>query len=155
MSLASYHCSTPGSVSSPCLGGGRRTACTRGCCGRGGGCLPAAAVPLENPRRRELAQFVADHVFRHVQPHELPAVMDHKRLTNELRHDRAVPRPGLERLAADAAMLTLHFGEQALINVRALFQRSAHILVLPTLVLGVLIIYASHESRPGDSGLPE
>src|SRR5207248_2938271 len=103
MSLASYHCSTPGSL----LG-----------CRPGRRGLLAAAVALEDPCRRELAQLVADHVLGHIQPHELPAVVDHEGLTNELRDDRAVARPGLHRLAAPGALLPFYLGQQARIDVR-------------------------------------
>src|SRR4051794_16029758 len=61
--------------------------------------LLPAAVPLEDPGRRELTQLVPDHVFRHVQPHELPPVVDQEGRAHELRHDRAVARPRPDRLA--------------------------------------------------------
>src|SRR5579884_1529441 len=112
MSLASYHCSTPGPITTALLGG-RRLAL-------------AAAVPLEDPRRRELAELVSDHVLGHVQPHELPAVVDQERLPDELRHDRAVAGPGLDRLAAAGALLPLHLAHQALVDVGPFFQRPAH-----------------------------
>src|SRR5579871_3009917 len=109
MSLASYHCSTPGRVSL-----GRRRPPL------------AAAVPLEEPGRRELPELVTHHVLGHVQPGELPAVVHEERLADELRYDRAIPRPGLERLAGAGALLPLHLGQQPLIDVGAFLQRPAH-----------------------------
>src|SRR5262245_35195480 len=120
MSLASYPCSTPGHV----LLGGRRSTTRTG--RRGRGRLLAARVALEDPRRRELAELVADHVLGHEQLHELPAVVNLKRLSHELRHDRAVARPGADRLAAARREL-LDLGQQPHIDIWAFFQRSTHI----------------------------
>src|SRR5436305_9921107 len=100
MSLASYHCSTPGRVLLGRLG-------------------LAAAVTAEDAGRGEFAQLVADHVFRHEQLHELLAVVDLKGVADEIRHDHAVPGPGLERPPGGAHALDL--GKQALIDVRPSF----------------------------------
>src|SRR5215467_11237281 len=82
----------------------------------------AAAVSLEDARRSELAELVPDHVLDDKQPHELPAVVDEEGVADELRHDGAVARPRLDRLARPAA-LPLDLGEQPLIDVRAFLQR--------------------------------
>src|SRR5204863_2322165 len=66
--------------------------------GRGGGGLLGLAVGLEGAGERELAQLVADHVLRHVDGDELPAVVHGQRVPDELRRDRGAPRPGLEDL---------------------------------------------------------
>src|SRR5262245_37264446 len=113
MSLASYHCSTPGSVFCSLLGAaGRR--------GRRGAL--AAAVSLEDPRRRELAELVADHVLGHEQLDEDPPVVDQEGVADEVRHDGTVARPGLDRLLVSAALLALDLGQQALIDVRPFLQ---------------------------------
>ena len=59
-----------------------------------------AAVALEGPGRGELAELVADHVLGHVQLDEVPPVVDGEVLAHELGHDRAGPRPDLDRFAA-------------------------------------------------------
>src|SRR5579883_588063 len=79
--------------------------CKRSACARSLFLPLAAAVTLEGPRRGEFAQFVADHVFGHVQPHELPAVVNQERHPDELGDDRAVAGPGLERLALAEALV--------------------------------------------------
>ena len=60
--------------------------------------LTLAAVAAEGPRRGELAQLVADHVFGHEHLHVQLAVVNHERVADELRHDRAGAGPGLDRL---------------------------------------------------------
>src|SRR5437868_5802452 len=111
MSLASYHCSTPGSVE--LLRRGLRL---------------AAAVSLKGSRRCELAELVADHVFRHVQAHELPSVMNEERRADELRDDGAVARPRLDRFPIVRALIAVNPRHQPLINVRPFFQRPAHLI---------------------------
>src|SRR5262245_30714951 len=102
MSLASYHCSTPGCVLL-------------------GGLALATAVPLEDPRRREFAELVADHVLGDEQLHELPPVVHQERVPDELRDDGAVARPGLDRLAVPGG-LALDLGQQARIDVRSFLE---------------------------------
>src|SRR5262245_967114 len=115
MSLASYPCSTPGLVKVSrhgvagyfLLAGGR---------GRGG--LGAAAgVTAERSGRRELAELVTHHVLDHVQADELPAVVDQEGVADELRHDGAVARPGLDRLLGPRAALLLDLLQQTFIDV--------------------------------------
>src|SRR5437879_4201502 len=124
MSLASYPCSTPGCtgrrdtpVSPPvCLCETLLSRLLRAATSRGG--LGAAAgVAAERSRRRELAELVAHHVLDHVQPEELPAVVDQERVADELRHDGAVARPGLDRLLGPRAALLLDFLKQTLIDI--------------------------------------
>src|SRR5690606_22686358 len=55
-----------------------------------------AAVAPEEPRRRELAELVADHVFRDVHGNELVPVVHRERVPNEFRGDRRCTRPGLD-----------------------------------------------------------
>src|SRR5689334_11485513 len=117
MSLASYHCSTPGY----CLLSRKRLL---SCRGRGRLGL-AARVPLEHSRRSELAQLVPDHVLGHEQLHEVLAVVHHERVTDEIGHNRAIARPRLDRLATAGTLLLLDLGEQPLIHVRAFFQRTS------------------------------
>src|SRR5438309_6753679 len=96
------------------------------------------------PRRCEFAQLVTDHVLRHEQLDELPTVVHHERVPHEVRHDRAIARPRLERLAAARALLALHLTQQALADVRSLLDRTAHL----TLSDGVDLFYATGHLRP-------
>ena len=70
---------------------------------------PCALPPCapERPGRGELAELVADHVLGHVQLDEVPAVVDGEVLADELGHDRAGPRPGLDRLVVLPLLLDL------------------------------------------------
>ena len=60
--------------------------------------LGLAAVAAEAPRRGELAQPMADHVFGHEHLQVHLAVVDHERVADELGNDRAGPGPGVDRL---------------------------------------------------------
>src|SRR4051812_27737020 len=96
------------------------------------GSLPAgrlgrlAAVAPERPGRRELAELVPDHVLGHVELDEVLAVVDREVLADELGHDRAGTRPGLDRLAVAGLVGPVHPLEQALDDVRAFLQRTSH-----------------------------
>src|ERR1700730_4387478 len=105
MSLASYHCSTPGLVS------------LLGCGSRRLGL--AAAMAAKNTRRRKLTQFMSHHVFRDEQLDELLAVVNLEGVADEIRHDHAVARPRLERLLARPHALDL--GQQPLVHIRPTF----------------------------------
>src|SRR5437016_633639 len=106
MSLASYHCSTPGCVSFALA--------------------LAAAVAAEEAGRGELPQLVADHVLRDEQLDELPAVVHQERVADEVGYDGAVAGPGLQRVTVGRPLLALDLGQQALIDVRPFLQRTAH-----------------------------
>src|SRR5437870_2599461 len=113
MSLASYHCSTPGSFLL-LRGGGSR--CRLGL---------AAAMAAEHARWGKLAELVANHVFRHKALRELPAVVDQEREADHLRDDRGVAGPRLNWLAV-SGVLAFHLGQQALVHIGAFFQRTTH-----------------------------
>src|SRR5262249_43731175 len=116
-------------------------------------CL-AATVPLEDAGRCKFAELVAHHILGHVQPHEYPAIVNQERVTHELWHNRAIARPRLERFTAARAVLTLHLGQQLLIDIRAFFQRPAHgfpLFPFSALVSGKLILYLKRPSWPGES----
>src|SRR5690349_6726095 len=86
----------------------------------------ATAMTTEGPRRRELSELVADRVLRHIQADELPAVVNQEGRPDELRDNRAVPRPGLDRLPVARTMIAFHLRQQTLVNVRTFLQRPAH-----------------------------
>ena len=54
----------------------------------------------EGARGSELAELMADHVFRHIDGDEGLAIMDLKVESDEIGGDRRAARPGLDRLAA-------------------------------------------------------
>src|SRR5579864_4973622 len=100
----------------------------------------AAAVSLEDAGRRELAELVTDHVLNDEQSHELPPVVDEEGVADELGHDGAITRPGLDRLPGTAPLLPVDLGEQAFVDVRAFFQRTTHVLV-PLRAKHLLYVY--------------
>src|ERR1019366_4579992 len=112
MSLASYHCSTPGSISLLCR--------------RGRGFRAPTAMALEHARRRKFAELMPNHVFGHEQLHEILAVVDHERVPDKIGNDRAIASPGLERLSTIVTLLLFDFRQQAFIHIRAFFQRTSH-----------------------------
>src|SRR5262245_43432936 len=120
MSLASYHCSTPGCMLLPSCRAGR---------GRCGSLAAGTAMAAEDARRRKLAELVAHHVFGHEQLHEDLAVVNLKGVADEVRHDRAIARPGADRRAMAGALLSFHLGEQPFIEVRPFFPRSTHLVL--------------------------
>src|SRR6516164_5166229 len=116
MSLASYHCSTPGLIRLFCRWrwGGAWPCCRRSLGFR-------ATMAAESSRRRKLTQLMTHHVLGHEQLHELSAIVNEKRVPDKIRHDRAITRPSLYWLAM-TGLLAFHFRQQAKINVRSLFQ---------------------------------
>src|SRR5436305_7533488 len=62
-----------------------------------------AGVAVERARRRELAEFVADHVLGHQDRDEFVAVVDAKGQADELREDRRPARPGAYHLVTAGA----------------------------------------------------
>src|SRR5438034_9171549 len=108
--------------------------CFRGwCCGcsSGGGLrlLRLAAMTLERPRRRELAQSVADHILRHEDFHVNLAVVDHEGQAHKLGHDRASTGPRLDRLFRAAPLGGLHLLVDLEVHKRTFFLGSAHVSV--------------------------
>src|SRR5476651_1689360 len=86
----------------------------------------AARMSLEHAGRSEFTQFVADHVFGHEQLGEVFATMNQERMPDEVRNDRAIARPSLDRLTTSGALLLFDFAQQALIDIRAFFNRTSH-----------------------------
>src|SRR5258708_309125 len=132
MSLASYHCSTPGSglfqivdcrFRKPSL-----HLCKSAICNRKSEILLrcfslAATVSAEHAGRRELTELVADHVLRDEALDELAAIVDQERVADELGHHGAVARPGFDRLAVPG-VLAFHLCQQPRGHVRPFFQRT-------------------------------
>src|SRR4051794_11778512 len=62
--------------------------------------LLVGGMAREGPRRRELAELVADHVLGHLHRQEFVAVVDAEGQADELRQDRRAPRPDADDLVA-------------------------------------------------------
>src|SRR5688572_28455320 len=88
--------------------------------------LHVRAVAAEDPRRRELAQFVSDHVLRDVDRNELVPVVNRERVSHELRRDRRPAGPRLQHTAFIDAVHLLQLLQQLLDHVRSLLDRTAH-----------------------------
>src|SRR5512134_2208675 len=89
--------------------------------------LLIGAVAEIVPRRRELAELVADHVLAHEHRRELLAVVHLEGEADELRHDGGAARPGLDRFAAAAASDLLGLGEQITVDEWAFPNRTRHL----------------------------
>ena len=68
--------------------------------------LLVGGVAVEGAGRRELAEFVADHVLGHQHRDEFVAVVDAEGEADELREDGRAPRPGLDDLVAARSRAT-------------------------------------------------
>src|SRR5436190_18491786 len=89
--------------------------------------LAVAGVAAEHPRRRELAEFVADHLLADEDGHVLAAVVDRDRVPDHLREDRRRPRPGADHLLAAGLVHPGDAAHQPLLDERALFARPRHL----------------------------
>src|SRR5271165_2848420 len=77
------------------------------------------AVRLEDARRGELAELVADHVLRDVHGDEQLAVVDVEGVADEIRRDRRAARPRLDRFARAGLHRLLDFLEQVVVDEEA------------------------------------
>src|SRR4029453_12800200 len=91
-----------------------------------------ARVAVENPRRRELAEFVTDHVFGHHHRDVLLAVVDAEGQTDELRQNRRTPRPDLDHFLASRIARDFRLLEHEAVDKRTFPNRTSH---GPTLAL--------------------
>src|SRR5580765_2278322 len=71
-----------------------------------------AGMPVEGPGRRELAEFVADHVLGHQDRDEFMSVIDAEGQPDELRKDRRAPRPRPDHLVAPRAARLFRLRQQ-------------------------------------------
>src|SRR5918995_4921924 len=79
-------------------------------------------VTLENPRRRELAQLVADHVLGDEHRHVLAPVVHGDRQPDHVRQDHRAARPGLDRAPVVLVAGNLHFLGQVQVHEGTLLQ---------------------------------
>src|SRR5205814_418125 len=75
-----------------------------------------------------IAELVTDHLLGDVHRDEFPAVVDAERQADELRQDRAAPRPGLDHFAAHAAARLLGLLDQAAFDEGAFPDGTCHCL---------------------------
>src|SRR4051812_15172490 len=85
-----------------------------------------AGVAVECPGRRELAEFVPDHVLGHQHRNEFVAVIDAEGQPDELREDRRAPRPCPDHLVAPRAARLLRLLQQIAVDERAFPYRACH-----------------------------
>ena len=77
-----------------------------------------AAVPVEHPGRRELAELVADHVLGHVDRNVLLAVVHAEGQADELRQDRRATAPDLDDLVASRRAHLLRLLQKVAVDER-------------------------------------
>src|SRR5262245_39698632 len=72
----------------------------------------------ENPRRRKLAELVADHVLGHVNGNVLLAVVDAEGEADELRQDRRAAAPDLDHFRAARRARGIGFLQEIAVDKR-------------------------------------
>src|SRR5262249_41024570 len=89
--------------------------------------LAVCGMAVERPRRRELTEFVADHVLGYEHRDMLLAVVHAEGQPNELRQDGRTARPDLDhRVRAGAARL-LRLLQQISVDERTFPNRATHV----------------------------
>src|SRR5690606_522529 len=109
---------------------------------RGVFCLPillplgllVGGVPVIGAGRRELAELVADHLFRDVDRNVLLAVVDAEGQPHELGQDRGAAAPDLDHLVAAALARGIGLLQQIPVDERALPNGAGHLLAALLLV---------------------
>src|SRR5580700_8395716 len=79
-----------------------------------------AGVAVVGARRRELAEFVAHHLLRHVDGNMLVAVVDAEGEAHELGQHRRAPAPDLDHLRAARVARGVRLLEQIAVDERTL-----------------------------------
>src|SRR6476659_8259941 len=90
-------------------------------------------VTLEGPRRRELAELVADHRFGDEHRDVLAAVVHRDRVPEHVGDDRGPARPGLDHGLGVLVVRRIHLLEQVVVDERALLETAGH--PVPTFLL--------------------
>lgn len=78
-------------------------------------------MSTKRTRRGELAQLVPDHVLGDEYLQVMFSVVDHERMSDELRHNRAGPSPRGDRVFRANVVLFIDFSVQFWIDKRSLF----------------------------------
>src|SRR6476659_719302 len=84
-------------------------------------------VTLEGPRRRELAELVADHRFGDEHRDVLAAVVHRDRVPEHVGDDRGPARPGLDHGLGVLVVRRVHLLEQVVVDERALLETAGHL----------------------------
>src|SRR5262249_32199415 len=92
--------------------------------------LAVRRVAIERPGRRELAEFVADHLLGHQHRNVLLAVVDAEGEPDELRQNGRAPAPDSDHLVAARRARRLRLLEQIAVDERTLPNRTRHDAVL-------------------------
>ena len=87
----------------------------------------AGGMAVEVAGRRELAEFVPDHVLGHQHRQELVAVVDAEGQADELRQDGRAARPDLDDLVAARPARLLRLLQQVAVDERTLPNRTCHV----------------------------
>src|ERR1700722_15557118 len=83
-------------------------------------------MAVKSAGRREFAELVADHLFRHEHRNVLVAVVDAERQTHELRQNRRATAPDLDDVGATRWARDIRLLEQITVHERTLPDRSRH-----------------------------
>src|SRR6476469_3273785 len=96
---------------------------------------PAVVLQLtqEGPRRRELAELVADHRFGDEHRDVLAAVVHRDRVPEHVGDDRGPARPRLDHGLGILVVRRVHLLEQVVVDERALLETAGHL--VPTFLL--------------------
>src|SRR6476659_105329 len=88
-------------------------------------------VPTEGAGGRELAQLVPDHRLGHEDRDVLAAVVHREGVAEHVGDDRRATRPGADHVLGALCVLSVHLGEQVVVDERALLQAAWHICRTP------------------------
>src|SRR5882757_7510479 len=92
-------------------------------------------MPEEGPRRRKLAELVADHLLGHVDRDVLVPVVDTEQEPDELRQYRRAPAPDLDHLVTGRTARGFRLLEEVAVDEWTLPDRTRHdawpLLLLP------------------------
>ena len=84
---------------------------------------------LEDSRGRKFTKFVPHHIFGDKDRIKNFAVVNEKRMPNELGRDRGSARPSLDRFLHVTGIHFVNLVENVLINKRTFFKRTTHSLI--------------------------
>src|SRR5271169_5516671 len=88
--------------------------------------LSIRGMAIEDPGRRELAEFVTDHILGHQHRNKLVAVVDAEGQADELRQNGRAPRPGLDDLLASRIARLLRLLQEIAVDERTFPNRTRH-----------------------------
>src|ERR1700677_653386 len=88
--------------------------------------LFVAGMTGERAGRRELPEFMPDHVLVHLHRQKLVTVVNAERQPNELRQDGRAARPDLDDFVAARVARSLRLGQQITVDERTLPDGTRH-----------------------------